>query len=353
MKIKEYLNFKILKRSFSNLWMYLAFIIALFSLIRFYFPDIDLPLFLNWKLSILVFICFFIISYYQSYRKSLIKDENKTIIDLLKEKDNLSSSLTKKEKELFKSRIKNKEWEITLGSLKNKSLLKENLIRKYSDPLPIILFQYGNQKINKKNRKFISEELEKRYDIKSLGGSLKVIPPKKVPKNLKTGKDLGGWFHKKIQSKYKNASCVISVLAILDLKKTYWKTDYDFDVRYYTPLGKALGLDDLFTNEEISNMMGAENISVLDPILEGDLSFLCSFFLSDPEMKKLYSNQEKIEGRMNLSLSDLSDDKNIPKIKSALKPEFPNSYKRISKKINEKAKYWDKKLNKNENTTKK
>jgi hypothetical protein len=283
-----------------------------------------------------------------------VKDENKTVIDLLSEKDKLKSSLTESEKKLFESRIKNREWEIAIGSLKNKSLLKENLIRKYSLPLPIILFQYGNQKINKKNKKFISEELEKKYSIKSLGGSLKVIPPKKVPKNLKTGKDLEDWFYKKIQSKYKNASCVISVLAVLDLKNTYWKTDYNYDVRYYTPLGKALGLDDLFTSEEISKMMSVENISVLDPVLDGDLSFLCSFFLSDSEMKKLYSNQEEIERKTNLSLSDLAENKSISKIESALKVTFPNSYKRIAKKINEKAKYWNERLNKkieNENPT--
>lgn len=346
MKVREFLSLEILKNSLKEFWIYLAFIVALPQIIGFYFPQIYFPYFLNWKISFILFFLLFIFSYYRACKKNRTKKENKKVIDLLGKNQSLQKSLNSKEKKLFNERIKNKEWDIVIGSLKNKSLLKENLIKKYSSPLPIILFQYGNQKINNKGNKFIKEELEKNYDVKSLGCSLKVIPPKKVPKNIRVGKDLEGWFYRNIQSKYKDSSCVISVLAILDLKNTYWKTDYDYDVRYFTPLGKALGLEDIFTKKELSRLLASENVSILDPILEGDLSFLCSFFLTDTEMKKIYSCQEEIEEKLNLDLKELADKANMRKIEKSIEKIFPNSYKRISKKINEKAEYWNEKLNK-------
>ena len=284
-----------------------------------------------------------IISFFEGKKEK----ENKEFFELIVENKTLREDLSEKEREVFLERTKNKEWDLVINSLKNKSLLKENLIRKYSKPLPIILFQYGNQKINNKKEKFVTEKLEKEYNVRSLGGSLKVIPPNKVPKNVKNGQDLRKWFENKIQSKYEGSTCIISVLAIVDLKNVYWKTDYDYNVRYYTSLGKALSIEDIFQKDEIPKLLASENISVLDPVLSGDIAFLCSNFLSDKELNLVYKNQEEIERKMgNLSLMELSKEENIKKISISFSKYFKNNQE-ISERIIKEANFWIGKLSRN------
>ena len=270
--------------------------------------------------------------------------ENETVFKLLIENTSLRKDVSQKEKDIISERTKNQEWENLISILKNKSLLKENLVRKYSNPLPIILFQYVNQKINNKAEKFITQKLEEEYNVKSLGGSLKVIPPNKVPKNIKNGVDLKKWFEKKIQSKFKNSSCVISVIAIADLKNVYWKSDYNFKVRYYTPLGDALKIDDIFNKNEIPSLLASENVSILDPILSGDLYFLCSQFMVDKELKILKDNQDEIERKISYtSLNELADVKIVNKISNAISKYFRDSDE-VAKRINKEAKFWKEKL---------
>ena len=343
---KGFVKGKVLLKSLSKFWIYLGTIPIIFELINFYFSEISIPNFINWKLSAFLFVVFFIISYVVEFYKEKNKSENEKIIYILKQKEKLTKNLSEKEKVIYEERIKNKEWEIAISTLKNKSLLKENLIRRYSSSLPIILLQYGNQKVNNKSNKYITKELEQKYNVKSLGGSLKVIPPNKCPKNIKNGSDLKKWFHKNIRSKFKNATSVVSVLAILDLKNVYWKTDYDFKVRYYSTLGEVLGLNDIFSSKEIPELLSSENISVVEPILDGDVAFLCSSFLTDKEMKIIYQNQEVIESKLNFSLIDLANEDNILKVKNVMKKYFSVIVaERISKRINKEAKYWDDKLN--------
>jgi len=291
----KYLQKKLLLKSFSKFWIYLGVIPVVPDLISFYFPSFNIPEFINWKLSVGLLIILYIISYVVEFNKSKKQEDNNKIITLLKEKEKLSQDLNAKEKAIFEERIKSKEWGVVINSLKNKSLSKENIIKKYTSDLSVILFQFGNQKIKNKKVSFISEELEKKYNAKSLGGSLKLIPPKNVPKHVKNGSDLKKWFDKNIQSKYKDSSCVISALGIIDLKNVYWKTDYPYKVRYYDTIGNVLGLDDIFESNEISKILSKENISVVEPVLDGDIAFLCSTFLSDKEMKIIYDNQIKIE----------------------------------------------------------
>lgn len=279
-----------------------------------------------------------------SFSEDKKEKENKTVLKLLKENQNIRQDLSEKEKKILIERMKNKEWEIAINSLKNKSLLKENLIRKYSNPLPIILFQYGNQKIKNKKNKFVTEKLEKKYNVKSLGGSLKVIPPNKVPKGIKNGSDLEKWFKNKIQSKYKESTCVISVLAIVDLKNVYWKSDYDFEVRHFKPIGKVLDLEDIFNKKEIPKLIASENVSVLEPIISGDIAFLTSNFLSDKELNIIYKNQEEIENKLgNPSLIQLSEEEIIKRLSKVLSKYFKN-FKHIANRINKEAKYWHNKL---------
>jgi len=286
---------------------------------------------------------------WNEYKK---EKENIIVLNLLKENTIIRKDLSEKEKVFIQERTENKEWEKMISLLKNKSILKENLIKKYSNPLPLILFQYGNQKIANQNEKFITQELEKEYNVKSLGGSLKVIPPNKVPKEIKNGSDLKKWFEKKIQSKFRNSSCVIRVIAITDLKNVYWKSDYSYKLRYYTPLGDALNIDDIFNKNEIPSLLASENVSVLDPILSGDLYFLCSQFMSDKELKIIRDNQDKIEKYISYqSLDELANNNSISKISNSLKSHF-NQYSEIAKRINQEAKFWSEKLNKKNDTTK-
>ncbi len=279
-----------------------------------------------------------------SFMEDKKEKENKIVLRILKENQTVRKDLSDKEKEAIAERMKNKEWEVAINSLKNKSLLKENIIRKYSNPLPIIIFQYGNQKIKNRTNKFITEKLERDYNVKSLGGSLKVIPPNKVPKNIKNGMDLKKWFKSKIQSKYKDSSCVVSILAIVDLKNVYWKSDYYYEVRYFKSLGNVLGLEDIFDKGEIPKLVASENVSVLEPIISGDIAFLTSNFLSDKELTIIHRNQEDIEKKLgHPSLEMLSQEATIQRLSKILSKYFNNSDK-IALRINKEAKYWNNKL---------
>ena len=95
-----------------------------------------------------------------------------------------------------------------------------------------------------------------------------------------------------------------------------------------------------------------ENVSVLDPILSGDLYFLCSQFMSDKELKIIRDNQDKIEKYISYqSLDELANNNSISKISNSLKSHF-NQYSEIAKRINQEAKFWSEKLNKKNDTTK-
>ncbi len=287
-----------------------------------------------------------IISIFSKKKKQEI--QNQSFIDLLIEENrNLKQDVETKNKKIEEAlsdkEKTEKDYSYVITSLKRKGISKENLVKKYSKPLPIIIFQYANQKVDGKNFKFIKTEIEKNYGSKNLGGALSIIPPSKVPKNLSTRKDLEEWFEKEIYSKYQNAKCIISLLAVIDLKNIYWKKDYDYETNYKT-IGEVLEIEDIFSIQTISEALALSQISIVDPIIAGDIGFLASRFMNDKDLKKIHDNQQKIEDTLkNPSLKDLATDSMLSNITTALSSYFDNS-EEISKQLISEAKFWVERL---------
>jgi hypothetical protein len=283
--------------------------------------------------------------------KTKKKDETIKVIELIEEKN---KEFQNKDREINE---KNKEIIALINALKRKGLSKERLIERYQHPLNVILISISDQKIKKnendrywskpKNKeKEIRKELIKNFDAKHLGGALWIIPPSKIPENISTNKDLQNFFENKILKKHKNSICKLNVIALVDIKKMFWKNYLPYEQRkpkYYT-VGEVLSIEDIFNKEKFAEALQNSGISAAQPILDGDIGFFASNVLNEEELNILHKYQSKIEKELgNPPLRILANDEFVPKISEVLSPYFKNS-EQIAKEIVKEAKFWYQKL---------
>lgn len=221
-----------------------------------------------------------------------------------------------------------------INALKRKSVSTDKLIDKYTKPLNAILISYSAQE----EGSFIKVELEK-YNAKYLGGTTSLIPPSKVPKYIKTNKDLSRWFKRNI---LKKRHCKIRFIVLFDLKKdAFWGTflTYIQKAPLHRSIGDVLTIDDLFTEEEINK------IALAEVIRDGDIAWLASTVLDGKELDIILKNQIVIEKQLgNPTLKQLSSEKMKSQLAKLFKP-FIKKPSLIAKAIVDEAKFWDSQLN--------
>jgi len=223
-------------------------------------------------------------------------------------------------------------------SLKRTGVSVEKLIDRYNKPLNAILISYASQGIKSENGKFrklafVKQELL-RYNAKYLGGTTSLIPPSKVPPNIKIVKDLQEWFEKEI---LKNRYCKLRYLALIDLKNVFWRKylPYKQKAPLHFTIGEVLNIDDIFTEDQINK------ISLAQIIRDGDIVWLASRALSEAELDIIIKNRRIIEEKLgNLSLREFADDNKIESISKILS-EFIGMPNEIAKSIVNEAKFWE------------
>lgn len=240
------------------------------------------------------------------------------ILDLIfsrnKQNDAIISAYEKrlKENELIIKNLENEshrreqESQRVFQSIKRSGISVDKLVEKYDRPLNAILISYATQKEltdtgNTQDSKFVLEELKK-YDAKYLGGTDAIIPPARVPQNIRNREQLKAWFSTEI---LKSRYCKLKFLILFDLRsKSYWETVLPYtqkDPKHFT-LGEKLTAEDVFTPAQI------QRIALGDIIRDGDIAWLASSICTEIELNKIHINQADIEKELgNPSLNELAN----------------------------------------------
>jgi hypothetical protein len=255
----------------------------------------------------------------------------------------LEGRLAEKDKDIERlrkdQRKRVKERHHIVQALKRSGISADKLINKYDKPLNAILISYASQKeLTPRGRlresHFIRTELE-RYNVKYLGGSDSLIPPAKVPKNIKNSNDLKIWFDSEI---LKGRYCKLKFLVLLDLKKkAFWDSNLPYiqTRTLHHTLGEVLTIEDIFTEEQISK------IALSDIVRSGDIAWLASDILSPDELEIIHKNQSLIEGELgNPSLRLLSNDDMVATLSTVLAKYGISSPDEVASVIVGEAKFW-------------
>jgi len=269
--------------------------------------------------------------------KLFLKKSNAEIIEIyekrIEDRDREIEALKKDQ------RKREKEKHHIIQSLKRSGLSTDKLIERYDKPLYSILISYATQvKPNSKGYyepyKFIQKEL-RQYNVKMLGGADLLIPPTKVPRWIKNKNDLQAWFEKEI---LKGRYCKLKFLILFDLrKKAFWNNYVPYNQKkpFNLTLGEVLGIEDLFTEEQINV------IALSDIIRDGDIVWLASRLLNGKELEIIHKNQSFIEHALgNPSLRQLSSESIVQRLNDVFVQCGIANADDVAKAIIDEAKFW-------------
>jgi len=271
--------------------------------------------------------------------KEVLELNNRRLIELLEEREETISKLEKdkKKKELEKLSI--------FQSIKRSGLSTEKLIAEYDKPINAILISTYDQKIpdgtiyGKGGNPFLPNELQK-FNGKSLGSGVHLIPPQNVPRWIRNGNDLKKWFEEEI---LKDNYCILKFLILFDIrKKTFWMNYLQYSQthkRNYT-IGEVLTLEDIFNEDQISRTTTIAKI-----ISNGDIGWLAHKHVSEDDLAILRLNQLAIENKIGKpSLRELAEGNYQGKLKAVLEEYGIHNSEEVSKLIISEAKFWNRKI---------
>lgn len=267
--------------------------------------------------------------------------KNEEIIEIyerrIEEKEKSIEELKRERKKREKERHR------IIQSLKRSGLSTRKLVERYNKPLNTILISYMTQVEPTgtgyyKKCQFVKKELEK-YDAKYLGGGVSLIPPPKVPRWIRNGDDLKLWFEQEI---LKGRYCKLKFLILFDLgKEAFWYSYVPYEQRnpFHFTLGEVLGIEDLFTEEQINR------IALGDIIRDGDIAWLASRLLSGTELEVIHKNQALIEKKLgNPSLREFSNESIVSQLSSVFAEFGITNPSEVSRAIVDEAKFWHSRL---------
>jgi len=258
--------------------------------------------------------------------KEVLELNNRRLIELLEEREKLEEE--NKKRELEESSI--------FQSLRRSGLSIEKLIAEYDKPINAILISTFNQRTpdgtiygrGGEDERFLSEELAK-YEGKSLGSGVHLIPPKKVPKWIHNGNDLKEWFEKEI---LKDRYCILKFLVLFDIRrKAYWMNYLRYQQRRknaYT-IGEILTPEDIFSEEWIT-----QTTTVAKIISNGDIGWLAHKHVGEDDLAIIRLNQLSIENKLgNPTLREFVHGNYENKLKTTLEEFNIHNSEEIAKSI--------------------
>ena len=274
--------------------------------------------------------------------KEVIELNNKRLIELLEERE---EAISKLEKESKKRELESYS---LFQSIKKSGLSTEKLIAQYNRPINAILICTYFQKIPDgtpygKDKKFVFEEL-KRYDRKSLGSGIYLIPPKNVPEKIRDKNDLHEWFDAEVR---KDRYCKLKFLLLVDLRKNaYWMNNLPYQPienpfhRTHRNIGEVLSLEDIFSEEQF-----AQTTTIARIINNGDIGWLAHKHVSEDILATIRLNQSLIENKLgNPTLRELARGNYQSKLKTVLGEFNIHNPEEVAKSIISEAKFWHSRL---------
>lgn len=243
----------------------------------------------------------------ENLEKTLEKKENR-----LEEKDEIEKELIKitkrKEEKLDEKREKLNVVrddltvkERFIESVERRGVSRKELIRKYTNRIPVIIINYGKND----PKGWLKKKLKEEYDAKGMSGGGMIIPPNRVPKEiLNNEKTLNQWLEKDIYENKDERKAVIVHATLADLRDITWRKDFTSmtkTIEEQINIGNYLS-DNFYKIDEVTNS--------IEHIEKGDIGFLASKYLTESELKKIHNNQSKIERKLgNPNIKELSNEK--------------------------------------------
>jgi ABC-type phosphate transport system auxiliary subunit len=296
-----------------------------------------------------------ILDFLKSHIPWLESQEEKAKVDqelLEEEREHFKKEIQKKERrkeeleeKLSEAESKKKDLELVMNALERKGIDTEALVENYQEKFRIILMYPGYQKNGKdETDKFIKEELNENYDAIELGGGLKLVPPAKVPDNIKETEDLESW----VNSFYptEEHKSIVGFATVLDLRDIFWHSDYDETKSMRRTIGDKMNVDQIFqTEEEFFQSMEANDISLLEIVEEMNIGYFAAKITNREEAEDIYDNLDSIQSELNQpSLLWLSEGENKQQIREAVE-DYTNTPEELAEGIQERAQFWEEKRN--------
>lgn len=186
---------------------------------------------------------------------------------------------------------------------------------------------------------FIRDELQK-FNGKSLGSGVHLIPPQNVPRWIRNGIDLKKWFEEEV---LKGRYCILKFLILLDIrKKAFWMNylQYPQTRKMNYTIGETLALEDIFNEEQI-----ARTTTIAKIISHGDIGWLAHKYVSEDDLVTLRLNQLSIENKLgNPTLRELAHGNYQSKLKAVLEEFNIHNSEEVAKSITAEAKFWNRKI---------
>ncbi|QRV16022.1 hypothetical protein JMJ58_03745 [Haloterrigena salifodinae] len=284
-----------------------------------------------------------------------ISEENLKLISELREEVKRKESKIQSQQ----ARITAKEEEIddyerVVKTLGDGRLTVEDLVEKYWRESTILIISISKQQNSDgEQQSFIREELEKEYDLIRLTSKTWVIPPAEFPSDLdaKSNRNkIRDWLKNEVYSKYDGHHALVPFVTAVDLKNVYSRNDFEEDDidDPANSLEEELGLTRLMTEEDFSNELASKNISLLELIESGHISFFVSSYVSDDELKEISKDVDEITDELEdkigtLSLYSLASNDAIEPLADALENYVPYQTK-VARGAVGVAKMWEERL---------
>jgi len=243
----------------------------------------------------------------EKLEKNLEKKENRLderdkierkLIEMTKRKE---EKLGKKKEKLNVVREDLTVKERFIEAVERRGVSRKELIRKYTNKIPIIIINYHKNQ----PKGWLKEILEEKYDAVGLSGGGKIIPPDRVPKKILNKElTLDKWLEKCVYEGKDDRKSIIVHATLADLRNITWKKDFPSQTN---TIEEQINVDhylsnDFYKMEEVTNS--------IEHIEKGDIGFLASKYLTKQELKKIHNNQHKIERKLgNPNIKELSNEK--------------------------------------------
>lgn len=189
-----------------------------------------------------------------------------------------------------------------IESVERKGISRKELIRKYSNEIPIIILNYGMSQPNG----WIKDILKEKFNAVGISGG-RVIPPDQIPEDLIKGEiNIDEWLDKYLYEGRDDRKAAIAYATLADYRNTAWRKDIPNSGTYTIE-------DQLEQKIDISNYLSKkfyrleEVTNSIEHIEKGDIGFLASKYLTKDELKNIHKNQQKIEKELgNPNLKELA-----------------------------------------------
>lgn len=259
------------------------------------------------------------------------------------------------ESEIIEKENRISRFERIMRSLEREGISRQEVLKKYERPLPIVLIGYTNQQSPLGEKEpFVRDTLTEKFDMEWYGGHDAVIPPRQVKEaGIDDLGSLAEMLENEVFQGDEDRFAVIKYAVVVDLAgEVYWKNNLPYNSSSETVV-EALDMTEILENDEFLSLISSKDRDALERVIrEGDIGFFASRWVEETDLDRIHQNQREIERQIamqlpDLNLSNLASDK-APNVVSSVLSDYvkmPQSeLEQVGQGIRDEAEIWKKEL---------